>query len=48
LIGFVNPKQERRFRDFLDYDEEYVQAMKCIDLKDKKLFRESINLRFKK
>jgi hypothetical protein len=46
LIGFVNPKQKKKFIDFLEYDNEYVNVMKNVATRRQKELRDSINIKW--
>ena len=39
LIGFVNPKHQKKFQDFLEYNNKYDQAIKGIPSQKQKHFR---------
>lgn len=46
LIGFVNPKQEYKFKIFMNYHEEYERSMKGIASKNQFPIRKKINSGF--
>ncbi len=46
LIGFINPKQEKKFKQFLEYDKEYDSSIKGVQALNQKLIRDSINTKF--
>ena len=48
LIGFINPKQNKKFQEFINYDAEYNKVIKGIDSINQKFLKESINSKFKK
>ncbi len=47
IIGFINPKQERKFFHFLEYEKEYSFSIKGLGVLKHKLIRDSINLALK-
>ncbi len=46
LIGFVNPKHNQKFLDFIDYDKRYDALIKGIAPFNQKVIRSPLNLRF--
>jgi len=48
LIGFANPKQQRRFENYIRYSEEYDKAIRGISSKKQPRIRDKINSNFEK
>ena len=45
-IGFVNPKYQEKFKEFLEYDKKYNNAIKGISYSKLKIIRKPINSEF--
>ena len=46
LIGFVNPKHQQKFLDFINYDSKYDEMVKRNNFSEQRVFREEINSKF--
>ncbi len=44
LIGFVNPKHEKKFLGFLEYSNEYDKSVNGVAPKNQKLIRDKLNI----